>query len=245
MNDKKKLIFGILGLFLIIGLLTNPPQNNAQEFIESSDYNTNMDSPQIQDMHEIIETSSKSPIQFHTPTEVYTLYEEYAYEIRNNKPIQFLDQSSLTIDDVLLVAEQSYDVLNQLNNISETFSLLHQIVTLDDLTHNTSKPTTVEAIAYLWTQSEQELNSFTLPQLYQCLYLSYYLELISFEQLELQTTNKVAAAFYGIFQDSIQQQNPDYHEALKASLPMNIESYFDTIEKNKSSLEKELIFFLS
>ncbi len=244
MNDKKKLIFAILGLFLIIGLLSNPPQNHSPDIIPSNS-NTNMDSPQIQDMHEIIETSSKSPIQFQTPKEVTALYEEYAYEIRNNKPLQFLDQTNLTIDDVLRIAEKSYDILSQLNSTTETFSLLHQIVVLDDLAHNTSKPTIVEAITYLWNESQKELTSLSLPELYQCLYLAYYLELISFDKLELQMTNKVAAALYGIFQDSIQQQSPDYHEALKASLSMNIESYFDTIEKNKSALEEELIFFLS
>lgn len=169
--------------------------------------------------------------EFKTYEEVEEEYNKNLEKLMNNEQIRRLDSENIVLENILEYANKSEELSNGIESYSKKIRLVEQLVSLDDLEHNTTLEAIKDTIRYVI--SEYENNNYT-NNLLQFLYLTKYLDKVLDNYSNMEKANEMVFDMYQIAKDTIRVNDPNFEENLKNDL-------FYSIEANKKQINKYIV----
>ena len=174
-----------------------------------------------------VETSSNNVdlSNLSTYEDVKLAYEQNLEKIMNNEQIQKLD--NITFDKVLEYAKKSSDIISTVENNGDKVSTIDKLVSIDDLSHNTSQDVMEECLKYII--DEYEKNSLLdESKIIEYQYIVRYLDKRLDNHPNMKDADSMIFDMYQITKDSIRD--------LSSSVETNIEQVNDKINSVKDML---------
>ena len=173
-------------------------------------------------------TNISTQKDFKTYEEVEEEYNKNLEKLMNNEQIRKLDRENIDLENILEYANKSEELSNGIESCNKKIQLVEQLVSLDDLEHNTTLDTIKDTIRYVI--SEYENNNYA-NNLLQFLYLTKYLDKALDNYSNMEKANEMVFDMYQITKDTIRVNDPKFEENLKNDL-------FNSIEANKKQINK-------
>ena len=162
----------------------------------------------------------------------YSTYEEVKKEYDNNieaimnkEQLRQLNIKEIDRDYIINKSKEAEEIANTLENNSDKIDTIDMIVTLDDLSNNTSEDVMIEVLDYLITEYEDnKLEDNTLQDLYIAKYLDKRLD----NHSNMKDADQMAFDMYQICKDRIREDS--------SNIKSNEEQIDKVINKVKESI---------
>ena len=146
-----------------------------------------------------------------TYEDVKLAYEQNLEKIMNNEQIQKLD--NITFDKVLEYAKKSSDIISTIENNSDKISTIDKLVSIDDLSNNTSQDVMEECLKYII--SEYEKNSLQdKSKIFEYQYIVRYLDKKLDNHPNMKDADSMIFDMYQITKDTIRDITSDIDDNL-------------------------------
>lgn len=203
----------ILGLIIVAsisfaftGCSSNSDNSDTQQSVETSSDN--------------IDLSNLS-----TYEDVNLAYEQNLEKIMNKEQIQELD--NITFDKVLEYAKKSSDFVSTIENDNDKISTIDKLVSIDDLSNNTSKDVMEECLKYIINEYEKN-NLQDESKAFEYQYITRYLDKKLDNHPNMKDADDMIFDMYQITKDTVR--------GISYSADANIEQVNDKISSVKNML---------
>lgn len=203
----------ILGLIIVAsisfaftGCSSNSDNSDTQQNVETSSNN--------------IDLSNLS-----TYEDVNLVYEQNLEKIMNKEQIQELD--NITFDKVLEYAKKSSDFVSTIENDNDKISTIDKLVSIDDLSNNTSKDVMEECLKYIINEYEKN-NLQDESKVFEYQYVTRYLDKKLDNHPNMKDADDMIFDMYQITKDTVR--------CISYSADANIEQVNDKISSVKNML---------
>lgn len=174
------LFFSGMHIYLMYAVATTDPAEVAleQEQMEKEEQEVNKKAEQEAEQEankKAAETLPVKPVEYNSIDELKEAYDSKLNDIMDGKQVQKLDKDKIKSDDVINIAKSSKNLIKQADSNTEKVNLSGYLVSVDDLSHNTTD--TVKSEIYDYIVSEYKDNKLKdKDKFYEYLYLTRYLD---------------------------------------------------------------------
>lgn len=160
-----------------------------------------------------------------TYEDVNLAYEQNLEKIMNKEQIQQLDY--ITFNNVLEYAKKSSDIVSTIENDSDKISTIDKLVSIDDLSNNTSQDVMEECLKYIISEYEEN-NLQDENKIFEYQYITRYLDKRLDNHPNMKNADDMVFDMYQITKDTVR--------GITSSMDTNIEQVNDKINSVKDML---------
>ncbi|UEL48319.1 hypothetical protein [Terrisporobacter hibernicus] len=157
--------------------------------------------------------------------DVKSAYDANIEKIMNKEQVQELDMKSIKLDDVIEKANKAKDIVDTIENTSDKISTIDKLVSIDDLSNNTTEDTMKETLKYIIAEYENG-NLENNPET--SLYIVRYLDTRLDNHPNMKDADELVFDMYQICKDTIR--------GIEDSIDSNKEQINEKLQSVKSSL---------
>ena len=136
--------------------------------------------------------------------DVKNAYEQNIDKIMNKEQIQELDMINIKLENILEYANKAKEIVSSVENTSDKISTIDKLVSIDDLSHNTTQETMEETLKYIISEYENG-NLENNPEVN--LYLTRYLDVRLDNHSNMKDADEIVFDMYQICKDTIRSLN--------------------------------------
>ncbi|MEG2246464.1 MAG: hypothetical protein RSC84_03350 [Peptostreptococcaceae bacterium] len=157
--------------------------------------------------------------------DVKSAYDANIENIMNKEQVQELDMNSIKLDDIIEKANKAKDIADTIENASDKISTIDKLVSIDDLSNNTTEDTMKETLKYIIEEYENG-NLENNPET--SLYIVRYLDIRLDNHPNMKDADEVVFDMYQICKDTIR--------GIGDSIDSNKEQINEKLQSVKGSL---------
>ncbi len=166
------------------------------------------------DTQQSVETSSNDIdlSNLSTYEDVKLAYEQNLEKIMNKEQVQQLD--NITFNNVLEYAKKSSDIVSTIENDSDKISTIDKLVSIDDLSNNTSQDVMEECLKYIISEYEKN-NLQDENKIFEYQYITRYLDKRLDNHKNMKDADDMVFDMYQITKDTIRGDSSSIDSNLK------------------------------